>query len=234
MPKSTLRFENLRTHLLTNSSRFADADYLVGEFPYSINTFPLKGSIMLMMSEAWTQHSFDWFLCWETMWTSQTPACTEGRLQKEVEDAIKGRPHARGFPILHALFTPIPLVSFEHPSRTGTFGGRRPSAGDAFASQVSQNSNSKFRWDIAKLIFWQYPFSPLGKNESVNFSQKDSQIHESFCTVSSDGDLWRCEQNTLLQWQVPSTSARPSFQVIPTPAIQGLPCGETEHFVLQK
>jgi len=59
-------------------------------------------------------------------------------------------------------------------------------------SQVFLNLNNKFREDIVILIFSHYPF-PMCKM-CVNFSQANSQIHESFCTTSCDGDLWHCEQ----------------------------------------
>lgn len=72
-----------------------------------------------------------------------------------------------------------------------------------------------------KIYFLMLLLFPLGDTLLLIFNKKDSQIYQSFCTISSDGDLWFHEQKALPQWQVPSTSASRSFQVIPTLAIQG-------------
>lgn len=53
--------------------------------------------------------------------------------------------------------------------------------------------------EILQNLFSDTTHFPLGNCASVNLSQKDSQIHESFCTFPSDGDLWRREQKALLQ-----------------------------------
>lgn len=78
-------------------------------------------------------------------------------------------------------------------------------------------------------LFSTPPFSSR-RRAPVNLSQKGfANTRLPLCALSPDGDLWRREQKALLQWQVPSTSAsQSSFQVIPNPAIQGLPCGETQ------
>lgn len=136
------------------------------ELPYTLlthkTTAPLEGSIKLMMSETWSQCSFDWLLlcaqeclfCWETMWTSPAPTCTGGWHQKEVVSVRcnKGTSTCAQSPVLHTLCTPnaqheLAMVTtlFSTAIQDEDFWGEKDAPGVCRKAGFPKNS----KWDVS-------------------------------------------------------------------------------------